>query len=118
MSLISKIWIKMIAEKVGTDASGNAYYQTSSPFMFKRKRRFIVYKKSDQDPSLVPTSWFRWLHYQSEAIPTNREQYPWEQPFPGNKSGSNEAYFPPGYALSQLKQGKEGIEKHYQAWKP
>lgn len=108
----------MIATKVGSDTNGNSYYQTSNPFMFKRKRRFIIYKDNEQDPSLVPTQWFRWLHYQSEIVPQNREKYPWEQPFNGNKSGSDEAYYPPGYALTELKHSTPAIKTHYQPWKP
>ena len=79
--------------KVGTDDSGNRYYESKSG----PRRRWVIYSGGN-DASKVPAEWHGWLHQTvedvpDESLPPARE---WEAPYTQNLTGTAEAYRPAG----------------------
>ncbi len=107
--------------KVGTDASGNTYYEqrrpVKGPLGTRRARRWVIYKDT-YDASAVPPEWHGWLHY-TQAAPLSVEgpyHKAWQQDYQPNLTGSSAAYHPPG---SQLEGGqRDKATGDYQAWMP
>ncbi len=100
----------------GVDEFGNKYFKGKPRKGTKRERRWVVYKE-DFQASNVPPEWHGWLHHQSDIVPgktkKNPHRHDWVKPHKPNMSGTDEAYFPPGY------DGKrEDATGNYVAWKP
>lgn len=105
-------------QKIGMDQLGNVYYEAPARKGYKRPRRWVIYKDAP-DASLVPPEWHGWLHYQTNAIPTqDGESYrrPWQKPHLSNMTGTQQAYRPSGHIL---KGGhREKATGDYQPWIP
>lgn len=105
-------------KRIGRDEEGNTYYQAKPRPGYKRPRRWVMYKGAP-DASKVPPEWHGWLHYQTDAIPSNDTAAPrrkWQKPHEPNKTGTSEAYRPPGHVLSGGK--RDDVTGDYEAWTP
>lgn len=98
--------------KVGTDALGNAYFQSR-----KGDRRWVMYKGSN-DASRIPPDWYGWIHRQIDGLPD--EALPpapkFLKPPRSNRTGTPEAYRPSG-ALERGGQ-RQAASGDYEAWTP
>lgn len=95
-------------EQIGTDESGNQYYQECS--ILKRwiidqskgqkhkLRRWVIYKDGS-DPSLVSPEWYSWLHFITNYPLKLSEKHPWQQPYQANATGTRLAHKPTGSLL-------------------
>ena len=80
MHLISKLMIRLTAQKVGQDEFGNQYFETRKSRRGQRKRRYVLYK-GQVEASKVPSDWHGWLHY-TEQLPPPEKGYAvhdWQQ---------------------------------------
>jgi NADH:ubiquinone oxidoreductase subunit len=105
-------------DRVGIDAYGNTYYKAKPIQGYKRDRRWVVYKGAPE-ASAVPPEWHGWLHYQSDAVPTNETasfRRPWQKPHQPNLTGTEQAYRPPGHILSGG--NRDAATGDYEAWQP
>ena len=98
---------KLYGEKFGEDEFGNIYYKTK-PFwlkIFKRffgkskERRWVIYKNIIE-ATLVPPSWFGWLHFTSNQ-PLDMKPYPWAKSHLPNLSGTKDQYMYP-YSIKSI----------------
>lgn len=101
-------------EEVGHDQFGNRYYRDKKTTKGVRERRWVMYA-GEPEASRVPPEWHIWLHHTADApIP---EQSPlhksWQKPYVENMTGTDGAYFPPGYNGKRAKATGD-----YEAWKP
>jgi len=107
-------------ERVGEDEFGNVYYRTRGGKIDKAlgiERRWVIYKGLAEG-SNTPTGWYGWLHHTVDTPPTKESYTPkaWELPFQDNKTGSPQAYRPPGSILSTGKRAPAAGD--YTAWRP
>ncbi len=99
-------------EFVGQDEAGNRYYRER-----EGRRRWVIYKRLAESSS-VPPEWHGWLHHMLDKTPLEEdyERRPWEKPWVGNRTGTHQAYRPPG---SIARGGKRpAASGDYEAWKP
>jgi len=108
-------WLR--GELVGTDPFGNRYYQLRRPPETGRRRRWVVYNGEDE-ASRVPPEWNAWLHYTVDAVPENAglPHRDWQKPHVPNRTGTAEAYLPPGHTLRGGHRPKATGD--YEAWTP
>jgi NADH:ubiquinone oxidoreductase subunit len=102
-------------DKVGSDASGNVYFQSRKPIS-GQVRRWVLYN-GPNDASRVPPEWFGWLHHQTDVVPSELPPpRPWvKEPVP-NLTGTAAAYLPSG----ALERGgnRAAATGDYEAWSP
>lgn len=90
------------AKKIGTDSEGNKYYEAKARKGYNHPRRWVVYN-GEAEPSRVPPEWHGWLHYQTDAVPSDAEdsyRQPWQKAPIANVSGTPAAYHPSGHILA------------------
>ena len=107
-------------KKVGTDEYGNRYYRGKPRRHTKRERRWVVYKDKPE-ASMIPPEWHGWMHHQTDEIPAGprkKTEYrqTWQQKHQENKTGTDEAYFPPGHVTQGGKRAEATGD--YTAWTP
>lgn len=102
---------------VGTDQYGNRYYRGKPRPGQQRDRRWVIYKDV-AEATFVPAEWHGWLHYQTDALPAENIRFrkEWQKPHQPNKTGTAEAYLPPGHAAKGAK--RPGVSADYTAWQP
>ncbi|HSV28032.1 MAG TPA: NADH:ubiquinone oxidoreductase subunit NDUFA12 [Candidatus Omnitrophota bacterium] len=104
----------MNGKLVGTDAGGNRYYVARSAPKGERAKRWVVYN-GEVEASRVPAEWHAWLHYTADA-PLKGDAKSWQKPHEINKTGTAEAYLPPGHDLRGGR--RERAAGDYEAWQP
>lgn len=109
------LWSRRNGAKVGSDALGNAYFETKKAVDGKT-RRWVIYS-GQNDASRVPPEWHTWLHHTTDLVP---DELPpvrtWEKtPLP-NLTGTVQAYRPQG----ALERGgnRAAATGDYEAWSP
>ena len=94
------------ATLVGTDASGNRYFERMTPEEQYGRHRWVVYGELDchrgQDPTSVPAEWHGWLHNITDDAPSRNpgafdNGYAWSLPHRGFSSNTAAAYLPKGH---------------------
>ncbi|MCF8496041.1 MAG: NADH:ubiquinone oxidoreductase subunit NDUFA12 [Alphaproteobacteria bacterium] len=103
---------------VGTDQSGNRYYRGRPIKGYRHERRWVLYKGAPE-ASTVPAEWHGWLHHQTDVIPAEQAESfrrPWQKPHIPNRTGTNQAYRPPGHLLEGGK--RPAATGDYEAWTP
>lgn len=98
-------------EKVGEDAQGNVYYQSSED------RRWVIYN-GPAEASRIPAGWHGWMHHRTDT-PPSKEEYAmrdWEMPHKENLTGTSGAYRPKGSMASTEKRPE--VTGDYEAWTP
>lgn len=99
---------------VGTDADGNRYYTQRSAPKGGRAKRWVIYS-GKVEASKVPPEWHAWLHYTADA-PLVAGTEAWRKPHESNKTGTAQAYLPPGHDLRGGR--RERAAGDYEAWAP
>ena len=117
MYLISKLMIRLTAQKVGRDEFGNQYFETRKARRGQRKRRYVLYK-GHVEASKVPPDWHGWLHYTEQQPPpeTGYAAHDWQQEHLPNLTGTKYAYRPAGHVLEGGRRKKATGD--YEAWTP
>ena len=103
-TLGTRLTVFFFGKFVGSDASGNKYYET------KKGKRFIVYN-GEVDASKIPDEWYSWMHFTPNKIENSHEltKFDWQKPHKPNLTGTESAYYP--------NKNKNAIEKKYKSWK-
>ena len=117
MHLLSKLMIRLTAQKIGTDEFGNQYFETRKAKGGQRKRRYVIYN-GQVEASKVPADWHGWLHYTEQSPPpeTGYIAHDWQQEHLPNLTGTKYAYRPAGHVLKGGKRKKATGD--YEAWTP
>ncbi|MEI4234529.1 NADH:ubiquinone oxidoreductase subunit NDUFA12 [Roseovarius sp. D22-M7] len=97
-------------ERVGEDAQGNVFYQTSDG-----KRRWVIFN-GEAEASRVDANWHGWLHHTYKEPPTEKPlaRKPWEKEHVENLTGTALAYAPAG----SIRRDEPVERRDYEAWTP
>jgi NADH:ubiquinone oxidoreductase subunit len=111
-TLGTRIWTARRGEFVGEDEAGNRFYQSGDG-----QRRWVIYA-DEAEASNVPPDWHGWLHHTYDEPPTERplKRQPWEKGHLPNRTGTPEAYRPPGSVLTPEERPRAAGD--YEAWTP
>lgn len=106
----TQLWTWRKGTRVGEDAQGNVYYQTSGG-----KRRWVIYN-GEIEASRIGPEWHGWLHFTFDQPPTESPlvRKPWEKPHLENQTGTAAAYLPAG----SLRRANPVERRDYEAWQP
>ena len=117
MHLISKLIIRLTAQKVGEDEFGNQYFEAHKARHGRRKRRFVLYK-GQVEASKVPSDWHGWLHHTEQLAPPEigYTSHDWQQEHLPNLTGTKYAYRPTGHVLKGGRRNKTSGD--YEPWTP
>lgn len=96
MNIGTRLFTLLKGRSVGTDATGNVYYQERRPRPNMRSRRWVIYARSPE-ASDVPPEWHAWLHYTTETPLTDAPHRPWQKPYVPNLTGTAASYRPAGH---------------------
>jgi NADH:ubiquinone oxidoreductase subunit len=103
-------------ERVGEDQFGNIYYRASNipPF---GERRWVIYN-GQVEATTIPARWHGWMHYRTDQIPSENTSVfrSWQKDHKPNRTGTAEAYHPPGSLLTSTK--RDQAIGDYEAWSP
>lgn len=114
----NRIYTALRGRHVGTDSEGNRYYvQSKGVGPLGVPRRWVIYA-NEAEASKVPPDWHGWMHYTIDTPPTEEtySPHPWEKPHLENRTGTPEAWRPPGSIIGQGERPKATGD--YKAWKP
>lgn len=104
---------------VGEDEFGNRYYRSrfAKDPALGHERRWVVYN-GYAEASRIPPGWWGWMHHRTAKPPTEDDYrpWPWQKPHRENKTGTAEAYRPPGSTLAAGRRPRATGD--YQAWTP
>lgn len=116
MTIGTRLTTWLNGELVGSDEFGNQYYQDKRVPKTGRRRRWVMYAGA-ADPTKVPAEWHAWLHYTTDApLQRDTRAKPWLKGHEPNKTGTAEAYLPPGHDLRGGQ--RERTAADYEAWRP
>lgn len=114
----TRIYTALKGRLVGKDSLGNCYYEAHRELTADgKKKRWVMYVGAPE-PTKVPPHWHGWLHYSTDAVPTEQaaRPYSWIKDPQQNMTGTKLAYVPPGHP------SKGGVRDRtvadYEAWKP
>lgn len=109
-TLNTQVWTSLYGEKVGEDGQGNVFYQSGGG-----KRRWVIYQ-GESEASRVDPDWHGWLHHTYDQPPTTQPmtRRAWQKPHVMNKTGTSDAYIPPGSILN----ARPAPRDDYEAWQP
>jgi NADH:ubiquinone oxidoreductase subunit len=95
---------------VGEDEQGNRFYRSRDG-----RRRWVLYN-GEAEASRISPDWHGWLHHTWDLPPTEAppRRKPWEKPHQENRTGTAEAYAPPGSIRRAVPAGR----RDYEAWVP
>lgn len=108
----TRLFTNRKGERVGEDEAGNVFYQTADS-----KRRWVIYN-GYAEASAVSADWHGWLHHTFDEPPTEDPMIrkAWEIDHKDNKTGSADAYAPPGSLRTPEVRPK--VAGDYEAWTP
>lgn len=119
-TLGTQVWTWLYGEYVGDDESGNRYYRTRGGKIDPSlgfERRWVIYN-GYAEASMIPPSWYGWMHHLVDEPPTQVSYQPreWQKPHQPNLTGTPRAYRPPGSMLGQNRRPKATGD--YRPWVP
>ena len=117
MHLLSKLMIRLTAQKIGTDEFGNQYFETRKAKRGQRKRRYVIYN-GQVEASKVPADCMAGFITLNNRLPpeTGYIAHDWQQEHLPNLTGTKYAYRPAGHVLKGGKRKKATGD--YEAWTP
>ena len=103
-TLGTKLKTIFFGKLVGSDSTGNKYYESKSG------KRWIIYN-DEIDASKIPLEWYSWIHFTNNNLENkhNLEKYEWQKPHQSNQTGTEKAYHP--------NKNNDQIKKKYTIWK-
>ncbi len=109
---ITRLVISRQGVKIGEDAFGNTFYRSR-----KGDQRWVIYG-GEVDASKISADWHGWLHHTYDQPPTEAPlpRQAWEKDHAPNRTGTPEAYHPPGSVLTPAKRPR--VSGDYEAWQP
>ncbi|CAH2604711.1 NADH:ubiquinone oxidoreductase 17.2 kD subunit [Rhodovastum atsumiense] len=116
MTIGTRIFTLLKGRQVGTDASGNVYYEERRVRTGRRTRRWVLYRGGPVDASRVPPEWHAWLHYTTDAPLPVQNRRPWQKPHLANLTGTAGSYRPAGHDYMGGQRARATGD--YEAWTP
>ena len=122
-TLGTKLYTWLRGEVVGEDHAGNRYYREKGggkvhKDSLRRERRWVIYAEGQREASRVPPEWHAWLHHTVQEPPKEDDARPhsWMKEHQPNRTGTEEAYRPPGHTLQGGNRAKATGD--YEPWTP
>ncbi len=119
MTLGTRLFTMWRGEHVGDDDAGNRYFRDkkrrSGSRAGIRERRWVLYA-GEVEASRVPPEWHAWLHHTAAEAPDGRAKWAWQKEHQPNRTGTAEAYRPPGHVLEGGK--RQPASGDYEPWRP
>ena len=117
MTIGTRLYTFFNGALVGSDADGNRYYQEKRAPKDRPRGRWVMYK-GKAEASKVPPEWHAWLHRTVDTPPTEakRPAKPWQKEHRANRTGTPDAYQPPGSEYEGGKRAKATGD--YEPWRP
>ena len=108
----TRLYTARKGELVGEDDRGNKFYQTGGG-----KRRWVIFADVSEASAVSP-DWHGWLHYTFDEPPKDGglPRKSWEKDHVPNRTGTAEAYHPPGSVFGQG--ARAPATGDYEAWQP
>ncbi|MGB0087018.1 MAG: NADH:ubiquinone oxidoreductase subunit NDUFA12 [Rhodomicrobiaceae bacterium] len=116
-TLSTRLYTQKHGRFIGEDGFGNKYYEDKSGLgPAGRPRRWVIYN-GEAEASKVPPEWHGWLHYIVDEPPSSGYQpKSWQKPHVENRTGTAEAYRPPGSILNPTR--RRVAAPDYESWRP
>ncbi len=115
MNISTRLFTYFHGLSVGSDATGNRYFEEKRGRPGMRRRRWVGYA-AGLDATSVPPEWHGWLHYTVDAPLATTGRRPWQKPHLPNLTGTAAGYRPPGH---DYEGGKRAVATgDYEAWTP
>lgn len=111
---------RLFGEFVGEDEFGNRYFRSRTKNASGGESRWVLYG-GEPEASLVPPTWFGWLHHTcDQPLPNGPEnRYGWQRPHQPNLSGTEAAPLPAGHPFAQLDAAcRARVQGQPQSWTP
>ena len=115
MNIGTRLFTMLKGRSVGTDATGNIYYEERRARPGLRGRRWVMYAGAPE-ASDVPPEWHAWLHYTTDAPLAEAARRPWQKPYVPNLTGTAAGYRPPGHDYQGGQ--RAAATGDYEAWTP
>ncbi|HET6305833.1 MAG TPA: NADH:ubiquinone oxidoreductase subunit NDUFA12 [Rhodopila sp.] len=116
MNIGTWLFTKLNGRQVGTDATGNVYYEEKRRRSGRlRTRRWVAYA-GVVEASAVPPEWHAWLHYMTDVPLADTGRKPWQKPHLANATGTPTSYRPPGHDYEGGQRARATGD--YEAWTP
>lgn len=115
MSIGNRLFTYFRGRAVGTDQTGNRYYEEKRARRGLRARRWVMYN-GEAEATKVPSEWSSWLQFVTDAPIPLEKRRSWQKPHQPNLTGTAESYRPPGH---DYKGGHRATATgDYQSWTP
>jgi len=115
MSAMQRFVSGLTGRRIGSDPSGNVYFESRGDYLnYGRKRRWVVFA-GVPEASNVPPEWHGWLHHTLDA-PIGAKRLAWMKPHQPNLTGTALAYRPLG--ADQAGGRRMPTAGDYEAWTP
>lgn len=115
MSIGTRLFTYFRGRPVGTDLTGNRYFEEKRVRPGQRARRWVLFN-GETEATLVPPEWDAWLHHTTDEPISMAARKPWQKPHQPNMTGTPESYRPPGHDY------RGGNRAHatgdYESWTP
>lgn len=117
LSFLQRLLLPFRGTRIGVDRFGTTYWESSTKTpIYGRTRRWAVYARAGNEPTVVPPEWHGWLHHSEPAPLPERPRHAWQIDHRPNPSGTAAAYRPAGHdAAGGTRQANGG---DYAAWTP
>ena len=119
MTIATRLYTWFAGRMVGADGFGNRYYRDrfgARRFDGRREKRWVIYRGAPE-ATKVPPEWHAWLHQMVDEPPSGKPALrPWQLPHEPNRTGTPQAYRPPGHDYKGGQRAKATGD--YEPWTP
>ena len=115
MTIGTRLFTWLHGRLLGTDETGNRYFETKRVRPGVRSRRWVLYA-GPAEASAVPAEWHAWLHHTTDAPIPMAQRKPWQTPHQPNLTGTPGSYRPPGHDYRGGHRPKATGD--YESWTP
>ncbi len=117
MNIGTLIYTWLRGELVGTDEFANRYYRNREAKLYRRERRWVLFK-GKVEADRVPPEWHAWLHHTTDEMPSEAavRKHAWQRDHQPNLTGTDQAYRPPGSIIKGGARPKGTGD--YEPWRP
>ncbi len=96
MTIGTRLFTFFRGRSVGSDETGNRYFEEKRARNGLRARRWVLFK-GEAEASKVPAEWHSWLHYTTDEPISLASRKSWQKPHQPNMTGTAASYRPPGH---------------------
>ena len=115
MNIGTRLFTLLRGRRVGTDGTGNIYYEERRARSGLRGRRWVTYA-GRPEATKVPPEWDAWLRYTTDTPLPMSARRAWQRPHRPNPTGTPASYRPPGHDYEGGHRARATGD--YEAWTP